>query len=398
VTTPEDVLPNDATPSPSAAGDGVSRRPSNTVLIVLFVVVAMVGLAIVPRLRARAEVRAETRELAVPRVSLVTPSRGAPQQEIILPANIQAYTDAPIYARTNGYLKRWYVDIGAKVKAGDLLAEIETPELDDQLKQARADLGIAEANLSLAQITAARYEDLLKTNSVSRQDADNARGDLEAKKATARSAEHNVKRLEDLGSFEKIYAPFDGVITARNTDIGALIDSGSGAQGKELFHIAAVRKLRVYINVPQTYSRTATPGLDAYLTLPEFPGRKFPGVLVKTANAIDLATRTLLVEVAVDNQSGELLPGAYAQAHLKLASEGNAMLLPVSALIFRSAGLQVATVDANNHVQLRSVTLGRDFGNEVEVLSGVTPDERVIDNPPDSLANGQDVRVASTGS
>jgi RND family efflux transporter MFP subunit len=357
------------------------------------VLVVLVGLAIVPRLKARADVRTESKELGLQTVSVIHPKRGASAQEVVLPANIQAYTDAPIFARTGGYLRRWYVDIGARVTEGQLLAEIETPEVDAQLRQARADLNTAEANLQLSQITASRYEGLLKTNAVSQQDADNASGDFQAKKAIVQSAESNVKRLESLHSFQRIYAPFDGVITARNTDIGALIDPGSGTQ-RELFHIAAVHKLRVYVSVPQTYYRVAKPGLKVELSIAEYPGRRFEGTLVETANAIDASSRTLLAEIAVDNAGGELLPGAFAQAHLSLGSEQAPLLVPVSALIFHSAKLQVGTLDDTHHAALKEVSLGRDFGNEVEITSGLSPDDAVIVDPPDSLVAGQELRVA----
>ena len=243
--------------------------------------------------------------MAVPTVAVVQPKRSAPAQEIVLPANVQAFADAPIYARTNGYLKRWYVDIGSRVKQGQLLAEIDTPEVNQQLRQARADLGTTQANLNLSKITADRYQGLLKTDSVSKQESDNAAGDYEAKQASVQSAQANVKRLEELQSFQRIYAPFSGVITARNTDIGALINSGStGGNGNELFHIAQPDKLRVYVSVPQVYSQAAKPGITADLTLAEFPGRRFQGKLVRTANAIDPTSRTLLVEIAVDNPTG----------------------------------------------------------------------------------------------
>jgi RND family efflux transporter MFP subunit len=308
-----------------------------------------------------------------------------------LPGNIQAFTDAPIYARTNGYLKKWYVDIGARVKAGQLLAVIDTPEVDQQLLQARADLNTAEANSNLSQITWKRYEDLKNTDSVSKQDVDNANGDYQAKKATEASSAANVKRLEDTKAFQNIYAPFGGVITARDTDIGQLIDQGSSTTQKELFHIAAIKTLRVYINVPQQYSIAAKPGLTADLTLGEYPGRRFQGTLVRTANAIDVASRTLLVEVDVNNATGELLPGAYTEVHLKLPNDIPTFILPVSALIFRAQGLQVATVDSNNKTKLVAITLGRDFGSQVEVLSGLNADDKVIVNPSDSVIDGEQV-------
>jgi RND family efflux transporter MFP subunit len=259
------------------------------------------------------------------------------------------------------------------------------------LQQARADLNTAEANSNLSQITSKRYEDLKNTDSVSKQDVDNANGDFAAKKAMQNSSAANVKRLEDTKAFQNIYAPFDGVITARNTDVGQLIDQGSSSTQKELFHIASIKTLRVYINVPQQYSIAAKPGLTADLTLGEYPGRRFQGMLVRTANSIDLASRTLLVEVDVNNSSGELLPGAYTEVHLKLPNDVPTFILPVSALIFRSQGLQVASVDSNNRTKLVSIALGRDFGSQVEVLSGLNADDKVIVNPADSVIDGEQV-------
>jgi RND family efflux transporter MFP subunit len=365
--------------------------------LIIFLVLVIVALVVIggilPRLHARAEVKKETNELAVPTVIVQKPKSSSSASEIVLPGNMQAFTDAPIYARTNGYLKSWYFDIGAHVKQGQLLAIIDTPEIDQQLSQAKADLNTAQANFSLSQLTEQRYQDLKSSDAVSKQDVDNAHGDFESKKAQVSSAQANVKRLEDLQSFTRIYAPFDGVITARNTDIGQLIDSGSGTPAKELFHIAAIHTLRVYINVPQQYSTAAKPGLVADLTLAQFPGRAFQGHLVRTANAMDLATRTLLVEVDVDNKTGELLPGAYVQVHLKTPNPIPSFIVPVSALIFRSAGLQVGVVDANNKANLVAVTLGRDLGTDVEVITGLNADDRVIINPPDSLIQGEMVQI-----
>ena len=377
------------------------------ILVVFLVVAAIVVAGVVPRLRARAALRTETRDLAIPTVSVIHPRLGAPQTEIILPGNIQAFTDSPIYARTNGYLKKWYVDIGGRVKQGQLLAEIETPEVDQQLDQARADLNTAQANYQLSEITARRYEDLSKTDSVSKQDVDNAHGDFEAKRAMVASAQSNVKRLEELQSFEKIYAPFDGVITARNTDVGHLINSGAGAPATELFHIAATQTLRVFINVPQADSQAAKPGLVADLSLPEFPGKTFKGKLVRTADSIDPATRTLLVEVDVDNANGQLLPGAYTEVHLKVPTGVPSLILPVTALIFRAQGMQVATLQGPSGsckasekeklacAVLTNIALGRDMGTEVEVVSGLTADDSVIVSPPDSLISGETVRVVT---
>ena len=372
-----------------------TRRTGLWIILALLVIAAIVVAGLLPRLHARAALKDRTNDLAVPTVNVMHPKLGAPQTEIVLPGNIQAFTDSPIYARTNGYLKKWYVDIGGRVKQGQLLADIETPEVDQALDQARADLNTARANYQLSEITAKRYEDLLKTDSVSKQDVDNAHGDFEAKKATVDSAAANLKRLEELQAFEKIYAPFDGVITARNTDVGHLINSGAGGPAAELFHIAAIRTLRVYINVPQQYSQAAKAGILANLTLQEFPGRKFPGKLVRTADAIDLASRTLLVEVDVDNASGELLPGAYAEVHLEVPSGGPALILPVSALIFRGDSLQVGTLQDGNKASLETVTLGHDLGSTVEIVAGLKPEDSVITNPPDSLVSGETVRVVS---
>jgi RND family efflux transporter MFP subunit len=354
---------------------------------------------ILPRIQARNALAVETREMAIPTVTVVHPKPSAPSKEIVLPANVQAYIDAPIYARTNGYLRKWYADIGTRVTAGQLLAEIETPEVDQQLRQSRADLATAEANLSLAQITANRYVGLLKTDSVSKQDTDNAEANFAAQKATVQAMEANVKRLEELQSFEKIYAPFAGVITARRTDIGALIDSGSsGGARAELFHIAQPDRLRVYVNVPQVYSQSAKPGLTADLVLSEFPGRRFQGTLVRTADAIDQNTRTLLVEIAVNNPTGTLFSGAYAEVHLKLPGATTTFTLPVTTLLFRSEGLRVATVDNQQHAQLKQITVGRDYGSEIEIVAGLSGDEAVIANPPDSIVDGEEVRVAQPSS
>ena len=380
---------------PEGAPPNRPGRPWLVALVAFLIVAAVVISGILPRVKARATVKAETNQLAVPTVVVIEPKLASAGQDLVLPANVQAFKDAPIYARTNGYLKRWYVDIGARVKTGQLLAEIDTPEVDQQLHQARADLATAEANAHLSEITANRYQGLLKTDSVSQQDADNAAGDFAAKKAIVQSSQANVRRLEDLQSFQKIYAPFDGIITARNTDVGQLIDSGSSGGAKsELFHIAAPGKLRVYVNVPQIYSQVAKPGLKADLTLAEFPGRHFAGTLVRTADAIDANSRTLLVEVEVNNPTGELLAGAYAELHLKLPGDASTFTIPVNTLLFRSEGLRVAAVN-DGKATLIPVTLGRDFGSEVEVLTGLSGNEKLIVNPADSIVSGQQVRLAS---
>ena len=380
-------------------GRSESGRAGVAVLIVLVIAVLIVIAGVVPRMKAKAELRTTTNELAIPSVTILHPQLGAPETEIVLPGNIQAFADSPIYARTNGYLKKWYADIGTHVKQGELLAEIETPEVDQQLEQARADLNTAQANFNLSKITADRYNDLAKTESVSKQDVDNATGDFQAKKAMVESAQSNVNRLLQMQSFEKIYAPFDGVITARNTDVGHLINSGASGPANELFHIAAVSKLRVFINVPQDDSSAAKPGLAADLTFQEFPGQRFKGTLVRTADAIDPASRTLLTEVDVDNASGKLLPGAYTEVHLRAPTATPSVILPVTALIFRAQGLQAGVVvkDKNDNkkdvAELRNIVLGRDYGNEVEVVSGLKQDDQVIVNPPDSLVDGEELRI-----
>jgi RND family efflux transporter MFP subunit len=363
-------------------------------LIAIVVIGLLVASGIVPRLRSRKALAAETNELAAPSVLVIQPKRSAPTQEILLPGNIQAFVDAPIYARTNGYLKHWYFDIGSHVKKGQLLADIESPEVDQQLSQAQADLGTTMANLHLSQITANRFSDLIKQDAVSQQDTDNALSDLAARNTAVKSSQANVDRLKQLVSFEKVYAPFDGVVTARNTDIGQLIDSGAaGGQARSLFQMAAINSLRVFISVPQIYSQAAVPGLTADLTFAEFPGRRFQGKLVRTSRSIDPTARTLNVEVDVDNSKGELLPGAYTEVHLKLKEGIPTLTIPVSALMFRQEGLRVAIAKSDNTAELKPVTLGRDFGDIAEITTGLTGEERVISNPPDSIIDGERLTV-----
>jgi RND family efflux transporter MFP subunit len=372
-------------------GGSPSSGSKMTRAVMLLLIVAIVALVVLwgisSRRKANAQLSQETHDLAISTVSVIHPKAGAPQQEIVIPGDMQPYTDAPIFARTNGYLKKWYADIGANVKAGELLAEIDSPEVDQQLQQARADLATAQANLSLAEVTATRYKDLLKTDSVAQQDVDNATGNYDARRTAVESAQ----------AFEKVYAPFDGVLTARNTDIGQLIDSGSsGGTARELFHIAAMNPLRVYVNVPQFNSPDIKPGLHADLVLTEFPGRKFQGTVVRSSGAIDNTTRTLLTEVDVDNSARLLRPGSYAEVHLKLPSPVNTFTLPVNTTIFKSAGLQVAIVKDGKTISLIPVTPGRDFGTEIEIVAGLKGDEWVVLNPSDSLTEGAVVRVAET--
>ena len=361
--------------------------------IAVLVIVALLVSGIWSRVRARATLNAETARMALPAVAVVSPKQTAPAEEIILPGNVQPFITSPIYSRTNGYLKKWYFDIGAHVKQGQLLAVVDTPEVDQQLQQSLSNLNTAKANLTLAEITKNRYEGLLKKNAVSQQDADNAVGTYNANKAIVDANQANVKQLQALQSFEKIYAPFDGIVTARNTDIGDLINSGSSSTARtDLFHISQPDKLRVYVNVPEEYSQGIKVGMTADLSLAEFPGRKFQGKLVRTAEAINMTTRTLLIEIEVDNPTGTLLTGSYAEVHLRVATQASTLLLPVNALLFRSEGLRAGVVK-DGKVVLTALTAGRDFGNQIEIVSGLKPDDQVIINPPDSLVSGQQVQI-----
>jgi RND family efflux transporter MFP subunit len=370
--------------------------------VLLFLVATALAVAVVvlfgihSRTMAASRLVEATDQAAIPTVNLVHPQPATRAQDLVLPGNTQAFIDSPIYARTNGYLNRWYVDIGARVRKGELLAEIETPELDQQLRQAKAELATAEANVNLSRITAERDENLLKTHSVSTQERDNAVNANAANKAMVDSNQANVARLEQLQSFEKVYAPFDGIITARSTDVGALIDAGANAP-KELFHIAAIRKLRIYVAVPEVYSRSAIPGALAGLTLDEYPGELFHGILVRNSNAIDAVSRTLLVEIDADNSSGRLMPGAYVQIHLKLPADSRSVTVPSNALIFRKEGLQVAVV-RNGKAELVPVAPGRDYGDSMEIVAGLRPQDEVILSPSDSLITGTPVQVGNARS
>jgi RND family efflux transporter MFP subunit len=373
-----------------------TRRPLNKWLgmTIAFILVAAVFISGVwSRVSARKSLNAETAQVALTAVSVVTPQQMAPAEEIILPGNVQPFITSPIYARTSGYLRKWTVDIGAHVKKGQLLAVIETPEVDQQLQQSLSNLNTAKANLALAETTKNRYEGMIRSNAVSQQDVDNAVGTYNANKAIVGANQANVKQLEALQSFEKIYAPFAGVVTARNTDIGDLINSGSaGGVKTDLFHIAQPGTLRVYVNVPEEYSQGTKVGMTADLSLAEFPGRKFQGKLVRTAEAINMTTRTLLIEIDVNNPAGELLTGSYAEVHLKVPTQASTLLLPVNTLIFRSQGLRVGVVK-DGKVELAAVTPGRDSGNQIEIVAGIKPDDQVIINPPDSIVSGQRVQI-----
>src|SRR5579863_8275468 len=367
------------------------------VLIAMGAIGWFVYKGITSRVSAEKALVVETHDAAFLTVAVTHPKVTGATQQLVLPGNTQPLIDAPVYARTAGYLKKWYADIGTRVKAGELLADIETPEVDAQLQQAKADLETAQANLNLAQITAERLVNLEKKGAVAKQDTDNAVFDMNSKKAIVDSAAANVRRLQDLQSFEKVYAPFDGVITGRSTDIGNLINAGSNSTtGKELFHISAINKLRVFISVPEDFEQAAKNGSPATLTLNEFPGRTFPGTIVRNSNSIDLASRTLLVEVDVDNPTGELLPGAYVSVHLKFSgTSANALTIPVTTVLFRSEGIRAAVV-RNGKAELVPITIGRDFGDTLEVLAGLRTDESLILNPPDSLISGTPVKVEKT--
>ena len=391
--------------APSREARQVSRGSLLTVVVILAVVTVAVAIfGIVERKHAGAQLMHYTDATAAPPVSLAQPVFEKNATEIVLPGNIQAYTLAPIYARTTGYVKAWYHDIGSRVRKGELLAVIETPELDQQLAQAKADLATAQSNAALAKVTADRYQGLVGQNAVSQQDTDNAVQALEARNTEVTSAQANVRRLEQLQSFERIEAPFDGVVTARNLDIGQLISAagstntpgtGTVSGSKEVFDISAIQTLRVFVNVPQVYAPDAKAGVMATLVLPQFPGRTFRGKLVRTSDAVDPATRTLLAEVDVDNRSGELLPGSYTEVHLKVANPAAALIVPVSALILEPDGLHVGIVDATQHARIVRVTPGRDSGSTMEILGGLQPGQQVIANPPDSLTDGEQVRVVT---
>jgi RND family efflux transporter MFP subunit len=382
--------------SPAANRGGAGERPHKRWLVLAVAVIVVATLLISgirSRVRARAALDTETTQAALTAVSVVSPKRTIPAEEIILPGNVQPYISSPIYARTNGYLKKWYFDIGARVKQGELLALIETPEVDQQLEQARSNLLTAQANLELASITKTRYQGLLKSNAVSQQDVDNAVGTYNANNSIVEADKAAVQQYAALVSFEKVYAPFDGVITARNTDIGDLINSGSSSAPKtDLFHIAQPGKLRVYVNVPEEYSRGMKVGMTADLSLAEFPDRKFQGKLVRTADDINLATRTLLVEIDVNNPTGTLLTGSYAEVHLAVPTQASSFLIPVNTLLFRSEGLRVGIVK-DGKVVLTAVTPGHDFGNQMEIVAGLKANDQVIINPPDSIISGQEVQI-----
>src|SRR5271163_2262266 len=398
---------NQATQNNSGQRPETESRPlSRSLFVGLGVAAVVLGLVIYSGIHQRAvaasNLGAATERAAIAAVDVVEPKSGTALQELVLPGTTQAFIDTPIFARTNGYLKQWYFDIGAHVVQGQLLAVIETPELDQQLLQAQANLKTSQANEKLAEITATRWQNLLKTDSVSKQETDQAVQDLSARQATVDSMIADVQRLEQLQSYERVYAPFSGVITARNTDIGALINAGAGgAQGltavpQELFHMAGLNRLRIFVAVPEVDSDAAQNGAKAALTLDEFPGETFQGTIVRNSNAIDLNSRTLNVEVDIDNPDGRIKPGAYVFVHLKLPDNSkkatSSLVIPANTLLFRSEGLRVGVV-RGDQAELVPIRVGRDYGSTVEVIDGLKPTDQVIVNPSDSLTTGTPVRI-----
>ena len=375
-----------------SAPESRAASGKGAVVGVAVVLIAVVALAVygISKRHHNDEVLADTTQrLAAPSVILISPQPGAPVDTFVLPGNVSAFTDSPIYARTAGYLTKWYYDIGARVKKGALLAEISAPELDQQLAQAEADLATSQATANNAHTQAERYQDLVKSDAVSKQDTETFINQAASTSAAVRSAQANVQRLRELQRYEKVYAPFDGVITARGTDIGQLISAGGGT---EMFHMQALQTLRVYANVPQVYTQSIKRGGKIDLAFPEHPGRTFQGTLVRTADAIDPTNRTLLVEVDVDNHKGELMPGSLAQVHFKATQVGQTFIIPVSALMFRHEGLRVATV-TGDVAHLAPIIIGQDNGATVEVVSGINAGDRIIQDPPDSLIEGEKVAV-----
>src|SRR5260221_198905 len=372
------------------------EKKSRLFLFLVGIAVVLVIVGIFTLLERRVQYNAlakETEKLAVPTVAVIHPTLEPAQEDLVLPSTLQAYTESPIYASTKGYLKKWYQDIGTQVQQNELLAELDPREVAQAVSQARADSGTGQANENLSGITATRYEELIKTDGVSKQEVDNAVGDYAARRAAVASAQANVRRLEELESFKHVYAPFSGVITRRNVDIGNVINAGNGGTAQELFFLAATDPIRSYVSVPEIYAPAVHTGLGAYLELTQYPGEKFQGKVVRTADAIDLASRTLNTEVDVPNRNGRLLPGGYAQVHLLVGVTGTRLQVPVNALLFRSEGLRAVVVDANHKTHLQQLAIGRDYGTALEVLQGLRPEDWIVLNPPDSIEEGIQVNV-----
>ena len=393
---PQPVQSHDAAPEQSSISPRKALAGAAVVVLILCVLAAV---GILRRVHADTDLAERTDQLAPPTVTLAPAKPGAPADTFVLPGNVTAFTDSPIYARTDGYLLHWYFDIGARVKKGDLLAVIDTPELDKQVAQAESDLATAEANANIARIQAERYSGLVKSDAVSQQDTDTFVSQAAATASAVKSAQANLQRLRELQSFEKVYAPFDGVVTARAVDTGQLISQGAGqGTGTELFHMQALETLRVYTNVPQLYSQSLKRGMKIGLVFPEHPNKTYEGTLVRTADAIDPASRTLLVEIDLDNRSGELLPGSLAQVHFKTPLVGPTFIVPAAALVFRREGSQVGTVINGNVAHLVPDVIGEDDGASVQIVSGLNPSDQVIQDPPDSLIDGEKVTVVKSAS
>jgi RND family efflux transporter MFP subunit len=370
------------------------KRLKTIAVIIAGLFLAVLVWGLLSRLAASHQLAASTDDAATPVVSIIHPQSNDAPRSLVLPGNVKAFYQAPIYAQVSGYLKQWNFDIGARVKQGDVLAVIETPDLDQQLVQAKADLASADANESLSATTARRWNELLAKDAVSQQDADDKNGDLAAKVAAVQAASANVERLQAMEAFNQIRAPFDGVVTARNIDVGALVEVGSPGQ-PPLFVVDDVHRLRIYVAVPQVYSAEVQAGEAATFTVPEYPGQSFAATLASTAGAIDPASGSLLVQFQTDNAAGMLHPGDYAQMHINLPVDTQAVTIPPSALMFRDAGMEVATLGPGDHVVLKQIEIGRDLGTVVEIASGLTHADKVIDNPPDSLQQGDPVRLAN---
>jgi multidrug efflux system membrane fusion protein len=365
-----------------------------TVGVLLLILLAAGGITLILKMSHERALAKETETDAVPTVAVVHPVSEKPDEDLVLPGSLLAYEESPIYARTSGYLVRWYKDIGSRVNKGELLAKIDTPEVDQELNQTRAARQQIVAQLELAKISADRWEALRKTDSVSAQEADQQASGYKQAQANLAAADANVRRLEQLEGFKDVYAPFTGVLTRRNVDPGALINAGAGAAGRELFDLAKVNPLRVYTSVPQAYASYIRVGAKTFVTLQEFPGQKFEAKVARTAEAIDPGTRTLLTEVDVPNQDGRLLPGSFGEVHFAVGSNASKVTVPVNTMLFRAQGAQVAVVGSDNKVQLRPITIGRDYGSTLEILGGIAITDQIIVNPPDSLEDGQPVNVA----
>jgi membrane fusion protein, multidrug efflux system len=390
--------PAETEPQDSNSGQR-NQRPTRKTgwLVGAFVLVLLIAgvVTIVSKLGEKKALAAETERLATPSVSLTHPTQEQSHEELVLPATVQAYKESPIYARTNGYVLHWYKDIGSQVNKGDLLADIDTPEVDQELLQARANRQQIQAQLGLAKSSAERWQNLRKSDSVSQQEVDQQVSGYQQAQANLAASDANVRRLQQMEAFKHVYAPFSGVLTKRNIDVGALINAGNAGPDKELFDVAQVDPLRVYVNVPQTYSPAIKIDMKAFLEQGEYAGQKFEGKVVRTSESIDPATRTLLVEIDVPNPTGKILPGAYAQVHFAAKIAAPRLTIPINTLLFRAEGPRAAVVDSDNKVQLRAIAIGRDYGSAVEVVSGLQANDQIIVNPADSLEDGQQVNVGS---